>query len=294
MKRVTVIVPMYNSSKYIGECLSSVDTKNADVICVNSGSTDNTVEIAQKFPVKIINSSFNISQGIARNIGLMATKTEYTMFLDSDDLFCKDTVSLMLEAVQGNTLAVCNTKTFGDFYRNYGTLKISGQRVLDYNSSLLTPVVCWNKIYRTDSIKDKGLWFPEMIPEDNAFWFCYSCANFLSNVNYVQEELYNYRIVENGSFAKQTKSVNPRYDSISIFFFMYDFLMKNNLHSHIKWLFESYFFNFISHYKHTTKKSDIFVLNRVSKELNLRNINNHTLPFFGDKIKKIIDKTYKI
>ena len=298
MKRVTVIIPMYNAEKYLAECLSSVDTKLADVICINDGSTDKTIEIAKKFPVKIVNNNFNIGQGLCRNIGLAATETEYTMFLDSDDTYSKYMIPAMLQAVQGNEYAVCGTRTFGDFYREYGSLRISGHRVLDQDTSLLTPVVCWNKIYRTDTIKGKYLRFPYYIPEDNAFWFCYTCANLYAGGCYVPEPLYNYRIVDNGSFAKQNKRINPRYDTIAVFFCMYDYLVFIGKFGLIPFLFESYFANFLRHYKHITGASNEQILKRVSELIIERGMNRDEFkedyPEVYKDISRILDKSYII
>jgi len=297
MKKVTVVIPMYNCEKYIAECLSSVDTTLADVICVNDGSTDNTIKIANKFPVKIINNNFNLGQGLCRNLGLEATNTEYVMFLDSDDTFCPETIPVMLDAVKGCSYAVCSTRTFGEFFREYGSLKISGIRQLDEDTSLLTPAVCWDKIYKTSSIKENHLCFPDLIPEDNVFWFCYTCANFWSQGNYVQQPLYNYRIVDNGSFARQNKKINPRYDTIKAFFWMYDYLFFIGKPGLVRFLFESYFTNFLRHYKHITGKSDEAILNRVSALLidrNILDISREEFPQFTPLIQSIIDKTYKI
>lgn len=297
MKRVTVIVPMYNSEKYIAECLSSVDTKLADVICINDGSTDKTYSIAKKFPVKVINNNFNIGQGACRNLGLTVADTDYIMFLDSDDMYCPDTIPAMLDAVDGNDYAVCSTRTFGDFFREYGSLKISGHRLLDQDTSLLTPAVCWNKIYRTKSIKESHLVFPDLIPEDNVFWFCYTCANFHAHGYYVNEPLYNYRIVDTGSFARQNKKINPRYDTIKAFFYMYDYLVFVGRLGLIGFLFESYFANFLRHYKHITGADDETILNRVRSMLLDREVPNlikEDFPELSGLIQSILDKTYKI
>lgn len=294
MKRVTVIVPAYNSAEYIGSCLCSLDTKIADVIVVNDCSTDYTVDIVKKFPVKLINNNFNLGQGVCRNLALSACETEYVMFCDSDDFYCEYTIPIMLDAVQGKTFACFGARTFGDSFRQYGSINIVGERVLDYNTSLLTPCVCWNKIYRKDSIINKNLSFSRYVPEDNYFWFCYSCANFLEQGNYIQDPLYNYRINENGSFGKQNKSINPRYDTISVFFSMYDYLVANGLQMHIKFLFESYFVNFIRHYKHITGFEDSYILDRLCTCLNKRHILPGLVSSLSKVLTDILNKTYNI
>ena len=95
-KKITIIIPCYNSEKYILDCFESVKNQtigiqSLQVIFVNDASTDNTVEYLQNFrreysdSVEIINLKQNHRQGGARNCGLAHAVGEYVLFLDSDD-----------------------------------------------------------------------------------------------------------------------------------------------------------------------------------------------------------------
>lgn len=92
MSKVSIIVPVFNAEKYLERCLVSLVNQtlsDIEIIIVNDGSTDNSLNIAQKFQqkdsrIKIINQE-NKKQGAARNNGLKNANGEYVGFVDSDD-----------------------------------------------------------------------------------------------------------------------------------------------------------------------------------------------------------------
>lgn len=89
---VSVVVPVYNSEKYLCECLDSVlsqNHSNFELICVDDGSTDASVDILRKYEgrdarIRVLVQE-NQGPGVARNVGLDASKGKYIYFLDSDD-----------------------------------------------------------------------------------------------------------------------------------------------------------------------------------------------------------------
>lgn len=93
---VSVIIPVYNTERYLPECLDSVILQNGvqiEIICVNDGSTDGSQSILKQYRDKdnriiIINLEENAGQACARNTGLDVAKGKYIMFLDSDDMLC--------------------------------------------------------------------------------------------------------------------------------------------------------------------------------------------------------------
>ena len=111
-KKISIIIPCYNSEKYIEECFNSIRNQtiglqNIQVIFVNDASTDRTLEYLRgyemEFPesVKVINLTINHRQGGARNQGLSHAVGEYVLFLDSDDwldvTMCEKTYNKMIE-----------------------------------------------------------------------------------------------------------------------------------------------------------------------------------------------------
>ena len=92
--KVSVIIPVYNVEQYLRECLNSVikqTLKEIEIICVDDGSTDNSLDILKEYAEKdhriTIITQKNLHAGVARNAGLSIAKGEYLSFLDSDDFF---------------------------------------------------------------------------------------------------------------------------------------------------------------------------------------------------------------
>jgi len=86
-KKVTLYVPCYNAEKYISECLEGVLKQTYpldEILIVDDGSTDKTVEIASKYPVRIIQHEVNKGLATARNTGFKNAKSEYVASLDAD------------------------------------------------------------------------------------------------------------------------------------------------------------------------------------------------------------------
>ena len=96
-KLISVIIPIYNSEKYIKKCIESIINqtyKNIEVILINDGSTDNSEEICNQYAsedgrIKVINTT-NKGVSASRNIGLKNATGDYISFIDCDDYVDKD------------------------------------------------------------------------------------------------------------------------------------------------------------------------------------------------------------
>lgn len=91
MPKYSIIIPVYNVEKYIKKCLDSVFSqtdKDFEVIVVNDGTKDNSMDIVKKYDAKIINQK-NQGLSAARNRGVKEAVGDYLIFLDSDDYWEK-------------------------------------------------------------------------------------------------------------------------------------------------------------------------------------------------------------
>lgn len=124
MPKVSIIVPIYNTEKYIRECLLSLlnqTYKNIEIICIDDGSTDSSLSILKKY-AKLDNRIVVFTQNhkgvsAARNIGLNAMTGKYVMSCDSDDFFRVDAVALcikMLLTHDGCEAVFFNARNFYD------------------------------------------------------------------------------------------------------------------------------------------------------------------------------------
>lgn len=85
--KVSIVVPLYNKAEYVAECLESAISqtyKDFEIVAVNDGSTDNSAEVAKKYPVRFLDIS-NRGQSGARNAGILNSTADAILPLDADD-----------------------------------------------------------------------------------------------------------------------------------------------------------------------------------------------------------------
>ncbi len=107
MVKISVIIPVYNDEKHLGECLDSVSNQTLDdieIICINDGSTDSSLEILNEYStdkrITIITQT-NQGSAIARNKGLDIAQGEYIGFLDADDIYInRQSLEIMFDAAK--------------------------------------------------------------------------------------------------------------------------------------------------------------------------------------------------
>lgn len=114
---VSIIIPVYNVEKYIEKCMQSLldqTYKNFEALIVNDGSPDNSIAIAKSLvgndPRFIFFDKENGGQGSARNLALENAKGNYIAFLDSDDYYDNEYISIMLEKIieEDCDICICN------------------------------------------------------------------------------------------------------------------------------------------------------------------------------------------
>ena len=123
MIKVSVIIPVYNTGPYLEECLNSARNqtlKNIEIICVNDGSTDHSLDILQNCAkqdnrVIVINQK---NQGVshARNVGIQHAKGKYIYFLDSDDYLAHEALDTLVNTMDAGDLEILlfNANVFGE------------------------------------------------------------------------------------------------------------------------------------------------------------------------------------
>lgn len=105
-KMISIIVPIYNVEKYLDKCLGSIVNqtyKNIEIILVNNGSTDNSLNIAEKWKyrdnrIKVF-SIDNKGVSYARNYGIKVSNGNYIAFIDSDDWIDRDMYETLIEGI---------------------------------------------------------------------------------------------------------------------------------------------------------------------------------------------------
>lgn len=192
-KLLTVIVPVFNDEANIVRCLESLFNQtfcNMEIIVVNDASTDNTPMVLEKYqekhPFQIISMKENSGAGCCRNTGILAAKTPYVAFVDSDDWVDMSSYTKCFEQLSDNTDVVVfglvydyiaqNRRDEKYYYsRNY---RMPGEFALNIyahtipNEIKITPIVN-NKVYRRQFLLDNNIFFHEELryQEDDVFTF---------------------------------------------------------------------------------------------------------------------------
>lgn len=116
---VSVVIPNHNGALFLLEAITSAieqDYPNIQVIVVDDGSSDNSLELLEVYKGKVeVICAENFGAASARNLGIMAAKGDYIAFLDSDDIWERNKLSLQLKLMETKQLDLvyCNGKEFG-------------------------------------------------------------------------------------------------------------------------------------------------------------------------------------
>jgi glycosyltransferase involved in cell wall biosynthesis len=202
---ISIIVPVYNTADFLKKCLNSIANqtlKNIEVILVDDGSTDCSLDICNQFAVKhnnfLVYTKTNEGQGVARNIGLAKSHGQFICYVDSDDWIepsmCEDVI-LVLDQTNADFA------NFGvDFISNEGKVvkKIDHFDVTELTGDELflnalidryiLSTAC-NKIYRRSFLLEKKILFPPFRVNEDLFYsravsYYANKAVFISNVYY--------------------------------------------------------------------------------------------------------------
>lgn len=217
--KLSVIVPIYNTEDYLEGCLSSIvhqTLNNLEIILINDGSTDKSVEILeeyyQRFPklIRIIHKE-NSGQASARNLGIDMASGKYIGFVDSDDVIKPDMFRMMYfqaEKVSADMIECdyqyCKSQNGEDVaIKRYGTVK----KRFTVDELFIDPLVSpWNKIFRRDILIESGIRFPDgLIYEDTAFYI--ELIPWIKKIAFVPNDLVVHYARKNST---QTQIDNPK------------------------------------------------------------------------------------
>ncbi len=191
---ISIIVPIYNSEKYIERCITSLinqTKKEIEIILINDGSNDDSEKIIKKIDdprIKYFKQS-NRGIGKTRNRGIAESRGKYIMFVDSDDYLPQNSCEVFWNYVMSEAPDLIVSDYYKDVDGNVSIIKIEDFKPssLKDNGSLLLKInlgPC-NKIYSSKLIKDNNIYFNEEYKyEDVPFVLeCIKNANRILKIN---------------------------------------------------------------------------------------------------------------
>lgn len=220
--KVSIIIPIYNSEKYIDKCLESVvnqSLKEIEIIIINDGSTDNTLNIAKEIAKKDnrikIFTQHNKGAAIARNLGILKSSGKYIGFVDIDDYIEREMYfELYYKAIEGNyDIVTCSFVEEGTSCHNYfenaliEKNEIEGEEIKELYFKYIIEdksigyLPLWNKIFKKEFIIENNLYIDKEMVFGEDRIFCREAflrAERIANVNKI---LYHYLKVNDDSIT---------------------------------------------------------------------------------------------
>lgn len=215
--KISVIVPIYNSENDLDQCIESIVNqtyKNLEIILVNDGSKDNSVNICKKWESKdsriILIDKQNEGVAKARNDGLKKATGDYIGFVDHDDFIEPEMYETMLKDMQEHNadIVMCSSTGINEdgastkAYPNYKSFEIEKndliKRMLQYEKIFCSSV--WSKLYKREVIGN--LKFDTEIILGDDYYFNGIAYTNIKKLYYDEKSLYNYRIRE-GSISRR-------------------------------------------------------------------------------------------
>ena len=206
--KVSVIIPVYNTEEYLRECLDSVvnqTLKEIEIICVDDGSTDNSLEILKEYANKdnrfTIVKQENMGSGTARNCGLNISKGVFVAFMDGDDCYPKSTTldSLCFKAYENKVLVVggsvikFNSETGNIDPNSYEPEYIFKKEKIIYYDEYQFDYGYWRFIYNRRLLVDNRIFFPNLLRQQDPPFFI-KAMSLAEKFYAIPEQTYAYRV----------------------------------------------------------------------------------------------------
>lgn len=228
---ISVIVPVYNIEKYIGQCIESIlnqTFRDFELILINDGSFDYSYKICQEFAKKDARirlfSQENKGLSAARNLGITVATGACITFIDGDDYVVTSYLENLYKVYQENDADI----VVGDYYQyadknnalyyhvlktDYGIYRKSIEEVKNLAVSKVTFITAWGKLFKRDLFK--SILFPEnRFFEDN--FTSMKLYLMAKNIYYLCDSLYCYRIRED-SITGSNLSIKKIVDSVACY-----------------------------------------------------------------------------
>lgn len=236
----SIIIPVYNTSDYLERCLDSIKNQTFhqyEVIMVNDGSTDNSLEIMRRYALndkrfKILNQE-NKGVSVARNNGIMFSSSEYVIFVDSDDTINENLLMKLNDEILKNCpdLIRYGVDVIGETekrrfrFNTFAKENITGEEAIkEWSISQITYALPWVYAIKKRIFTENNLFFtPNRIHEDYLLMpFLISNSSKVSVLEYIG---YNY-ILRHGSISLTDDKVK-KLENLTHFIMCYQDIINN-------------------------------------------------------------------
>lgn len=228
MKKVSIIVPAYNSEKYIDQCLNSLINQtypNIEILVINDGSTDDTERKIKHYlgldSRIVIYTNINHGVSYSRNFGVEKSNGDYIAFVDSDDYVSLDFIETLVKSIDDfnadmSAVAVYKEAFTDHFYFSSGeAVRLSGEEIFTGLFGKYEGFLC-NKLYKRKIIEENNIFFNV----DTSI-----CEDLLFNVEYLEKcESVAYNLGEKYYYRQNIYSATNNLNNCKWFDILYAYL----------------------------------------------------------------------
>lgn len=251
MIEVSIIIPVYNSEEYLADCIDSIMEQEGctyEIIIIDDGSTDSSYKIMKEYEEKYnnIRTIRQDNRGVcsARNAGIRVASGQYIIFIDSDDLLCPSSLENRIKEAEKCDFLVSSYIMIDDSGKEDSIYNLSEYDSIIWNKdeTIIELYSCqrigyqgylWNKVFRTNIIKNNNIGFDETLfyNEDRLFILQYLlCCTTVYISNSI---VYKYRTNLNGAMSKVNRISDSMFYKIKTEFDAFDkmkeILIKENI-----------------------------------------------------------------
>lgn len=244
--KVSVIIPVYNSGRYLVDALESLVKQSFaefEVIAINDGSTDNSLEILEEYSKKIeglrIFSQKNSGVSITRNRGIDMAKGQYITFLDADDLLHKDCLKRLYKTANKYDADIVCSECIS-FYNKFNEKNDINKQVecisekygdlcFEYAMKIGVGIPPVSKLYKKDMLRKYQIYFNPKSSFGEDIFFNWKAFLIAKSIYYCPQENYGYRQHGLGATAKYHKNLVNQY--IREYENLYEFANNNEIFS---------------------------------------------------------------
>lgn len=226
--KISVVIPVYNASEYLQKCLDSLvyqTYSNLEIICINDGSTDSSLEILEEYAKKdsriVIKSQENSGASVARNFGMKVATGDYISFVDADDWVYLNLYQSFVDAIQKSDVEIWmfNVASYVEGVNDVAPRVFF--EATDWNNHESDDVIhtfddckrpfsrnlaVYNKIYKRSFLESCELTFPEGLKYEDQFFILKAFLNAKS-IKFTEDAFYRYRNYHQTSI---TCNVSPK------------------------------------------------------------------------------------
>lgn len=210
--KISIIVPVYNTEKYLPRCINSILTQiftDFELLLINDGSKDNSGNICEEYAkkdnrIKVLHKE-NGGVSSARNLGLDNTKGEWITFIDSDDKIEKEYLYNLYTNSSNVDFVICGYKQIGKIskivvyqdlildMKQYDGLSYFNKSEIESQCLFYCP---WRKLFKNKLIKENHIKFDErlFLGEDTCFLISYT--KYINKIRIIKDTPYIYSLPE--------------------------------------------------------------------------------------------------